>query len=104
MDIKEHTPAPLQHGYQPGIPLIRATLKHSLNRLPVTSTDHPEQICGEARRVGYTSKQEDALALYRLKIRAGPGFPTITLPGFYIIDNGVFQDYERWLQESSAEP
>ena len=85
-----------QHTYIPSVAIIRATLKYSSNKLPVSTLSNPELICGEARRIGYTGKLDSDLALYRLKIKMGKEYPTLTLPGLYIIEDGMFQDYEEW--------
>jgi hypothetical protein len=98
--MKEQPLLERQHIYIPAIAITRATLKHSWNKLPVATTTAPEQICGEARRIGYTGKNENDLALYRLKIRPGHGLSTVTLPGLYIIENALFQDYEDWKRQS----
>ncbi|GCE47899.1 hypothetical protein EI42_06185 [Thermosporothrix hazakensis] len=97
--MSEHRLLRRQRIYIPAVSINRATLKHSWIRVLVATLDEPEQICGVARRIGYTGKQEDALALYRLKIKQGHGHPTVTLPGIYIIDDGLFQDYEEWKQK-----
>lgn len=99
MSMKENVALHPQHTYIPAVAIARATLKHSWNKLPVATAAVPDQICGEARRIGYTGKLESDLALYRLKIRAGKGLPTMTLPSLYIIENGLFMDYEQWMQE-----
>ena len=85
-----------QYTYIPAIAIERATLKHSWSRLPVATLSAPDSICGEARRIGYTGKQDNDLALYRLKIKHAHHFPTMTLPGLYIIDQGRFLDYDLW--------
>jgi hypothetical protein len=90
--------SPQPHYYIPAVAIQRATLKHSANRLAVATDTAPGQICGEARRIGYTGKGENDLALYRLKIKPGQGQPTTTLPGLYIIEGGQFLDYEQWKQ------
>lgn len=82
----------IQHTYIPAIAIQHATLKHSWNKVPVATIAAPEQVCGEARRIGYTGKLDSDSALYRLKIKQG--LPTVTLPGLYIIENGIFQEYE----------
>ncbi|GAC1366704.1 MAG: hypothetical protein NVS2B12_17910 [Ktedonobacteraceae bacterium] len=89
-----------QQTYIPTVAIIRATLKYSSGKLPVSTMSNPGQICGEARRIGYTGKLDSDLALYRLKIKTGKDHPTFTLPGLYIIENGVFQDYEQWKQRT----
>lgn len=85
-----------QRTYIPVVAIERATLKHSWNRIAVALASEPERVCGEARRIGYTGRDEHALALYRLKIKPGGGLSTTTLPSMYIIDAGIFQDYEEW--------
>lgn len=80
--------------YIPAIAITRATLKHSWSRVPVATTSAPNQVCGEARRIGYTGKKESDLALYRLKIKPHTGSPTMTLPNLYVIDDGSFEEYE----------
>lgn len=80
--------------YIPAVSITRATLKHSWGRIPVATTSDPETICGEARRIGYAGKDDGDLALYRLKIKQSQRLPTITLPGLYVLDEGMFRDYE----------
>lgn len=97
--MKEHVVLQPQHIYIPAVAIVRATLKHSCNKLPIATAASPDKICGEARRIGYTGKQEGDLALYRLKVKVGKDLPTMTLPSLYIIENGSFVDYEQWQQE-----
>jgi hypothetical protein len=87
---------PPQQTYIPAVAIRRATLKHSWSRLPVATLSAPQSICGEARRIGYTGKCDNDLALYRLKIKHAEHLPTMTLPGLYIIDQGCFLDYDLW--------
>ncbi len=97
--MKEPVALQPQHIYIPAVAIMRATLKHSCNKLPVATAAAPDHICGEARRIGYTGKREGDLALYRLKVKVSKDLPTMTLPSFYIIENGLFVDYEQWQQE-----
>src|SRR5579883_261441 len=97
--MKEPVVLQPQHIYIPAVAIARATFKHSWNKLPVATVAAPDHVCGEARRIGYTGKQEGDLALYRLKVKVGKGLPTMTLPSLYIIENGLFVDYEQWQQE-----
>ncbi len=94
---------PSQQTYVPAIGIARATLKHSWGRMGVVTSATPDQLCGEARRIGYTGKEDDALALYRLKIKLGNGLPTVTLPNLYLVEEGRFIDYEQWYQEKDAQ-
>lgn len=94
--MSEHILLERPHTYVPIIAITRATLKHSWSKIPVATAIVPDQICGEARRIGYAGKDENDLALYRLKIRPGRGLSTVTLPAIYIIEDGIFQDYEDW--------
>ena len=101
--MKEQVQLPPQFTYIPAVAIQRATLKHSWNKIAVATAAVPDITCGEARRIGYTGKLENDLALYRLKIRQGNSQPTVTLPGLYIIDKGVFLDYEEWRQAGGSD-
>jgi|YelNatPaOPRAMG01_1025707.scaffolds.fasta_scaffold308760_1 hypothetical protein len=103
-DMSRDLLLPSQHTYIPAIGITRATHKHSWGRMGVATVATPDQLCGEARRIGYTGKDDDALALYRLKIKLGGGLPTVTLPSLYIVEDGCFVDYEQWCQAQSSEP
>jgi hypothetical protein len=94
--MDKHQLVPMQQIYIPVIATVSATLRHSLRKLEITTTHMPEQICGIAQRIGYTGNQRQDLAIYRLKVKGKRSFSSITLPGFYIIENGVFVDYEQW--------
>jgi len=97
--MNKHLSEPQSQTYVPAVGIVRATLKHSTNKLPVCPSTNTEQICGEARRIGYTGKQDHDMALYRLKIRVGQSNQIITLPGYYLIEDGLFQEYEQWKQK-----
>ncbi|HLG78971.1 MAG TPA: hypothetical protein VKX46_21345 [Ktedonobacteraceae bacterium] len=84
-----------EHTYVPAVAIMRATRRHSLQKVPVVMNTTPRQVCGDARRIGYTGTQDSDLALYRIKIRPGNGQPTMTLPAFYILEGGVFREYEQ---------
>ncbi len=93
--INHELPMQPQRTYVPAIAIMRATLKHSWGRISVATAYAPQKLCGKACRIGYTGKDEDDLAIYRLKIKIGDGIPTVTLPGLYIIENGKFVEYEQ---------
>ena len=95
-DHAADTPANL---YVPLLAILEATFKHSLAKLEVAILNAPEEVCGIAQRVGYTGSKDTDVAIYRLKIRGGRFRSTITLPGFYVIDKGIFTDYELWSKE-----
>lgn len=92
-----------QQTYISAIAICRATLKHSWGRLPVVTFSEPKSVCEEARRIGYTGKYDNDLALYRLKIKHADHLPTMTLPGLYIIDQGHFLDYDLWQRSQQSE-
>ena len=85
--------------YVPSIAISEATFKHSLAKLEVAVLHAPDEICGIAQRVGYTGSKDTDVAIYRLKIRGVRFRSTITLPGFYVIDKGIFTDYELWSKD-----
>jgi hypothetical protein len=92
-----HDPPPLaQLTYAPAITITDATLRHSMQKLPLIIVGKPDRICGMAQRIGYTGNKDDDLAIYRLKIKVGEDKVTITLPGFFVIEEGIFKDYEQW--------
>ena len=86
--------------YVPAVPISRATYRKSWNKIPVATTDAPNQICGMALRVGYTGRQDHDLAIYRLKVRAGQANLVFTIPGFFVIEQGMFVDYDHWLNNN----
>ncbi len=94
--MNHHLQTPDQLTYVPAVAITHVTLRHSLQKIPVVIAGQPERICGMAQRIGYTGNGGDDLAIYRLKVRAGSDLPTITLPGFFVIEDGIFKDYERW--------
>ncbi|HLI08331.1 MAG TPA: hypothetical protein VKV40_17335 [Ktedonobacteraceae bacterium] len=94
--MNHHLQATDQLTYIPAVAITQVTLRHSLQKIPVVIPGEPNRICGMAQRIGYTGNRDNDLAIYRLKIKAGEDFPTITLPGFFVIEDGVFKDYEQW--------
>ena len=89
----------IENVYIPATSIGSATFRHSLSKVQVAIRKAPELICGFAQRVGYTGSQDKDLAIYRLKIKPGKDLPTVTLPGFFVIENGVFLEYEQWCQK-----
>ncbi len=82
--------------YVPLVTILGATYRHSLSRIQIAAMNAPEQHCGIAQRVGYTGSRDNDFAMYRLKVRSRNNRSTITLPGFYILKDNTFIDYERW--------
>jgi len=87
--------------YVPAINIRTATFRHSLSRVQVASINAPGHVCGVAQRVGYTGSQDQDLAIYRLKIKTDNHLATM-LPGFFVIKEGVFLDYEQWCQNKDV--
>ena len=94
--MNQHLQAQSQQTYVPALVLSQFTLKHSLQKFPVAVKGATDHICGTAQRVGYTGNSGDDLAIYRLKVKLGKNFSTITLPGFFVVEDGVFINYEQW--------
>ncbi|GAC1629281.1 MAG: hypothetical protein NVS4B7_18120 [Ktedonobacteraceae bacterium] len=84
----------VQQKYLPAVVPIVGTVKHSARKIAVALLAAPERICGVALRVGYTGTLETDLAIYRLKIRPAPDLPPAALPGFFVLEEGIFQAYE----------
>jgi hypothetical protein len=55
-------------------------------------------VCGRAWRVGRVDGYKEEIAIYRLKtkILLRNRLTTITLPGFFVIEQGRFIPWERW--------
>ncbi len=89
--------------FVPTPPITRITVKHMLGKISVSPLSNPGDVCGVARRVGYTGKCSDDLATYRLKIRMGSTKFFETLPSVFVVDNGVFVDYDEWRAKQQTE-
>ena len=101
--MEPQTQATFENVYIPATSIGSATFRHSLSKVQVAIRKAPELICGFAQRVGYTGSQDKDLAIYRLKVKPGKDLPTVTLPGFFVIENGVFLDYEQWCQKREVD-
>jgi hypothetical protein len=81
----------------------------SPSKLPKSSIllalqERPDQICGIAQRVGCTNEANYEQVIYRLKLKAHlVGFFNTTIPGFFVLENGVFLQYVPPDQASSIE-
>jgi hypothetical protein len=82
--------------YVPVPARARMTWGYSLYQLLVAPSDAPDQVCGVARRVGYTGSTPNAPAIYRLRVKTEGKRRTMTLAGFFIVENGAFVEYDRW--------
>ncbi len=102
MKHKQDLPQAPQQIYMPATSDISPIYEQSLRSFPIVARDNPDRICGVARRVGHTGRGEHDLAIYRLKLKVDfASFKTATLPGFFVIENGVFVPYEEWLSRQS---
>lgn len=88
----------MQLKFVPMKPFEQITAQHNLKRVMIASMDDPERVCGVARRVGFAGTQASDLALYRLKIMKDDGRTFITLPHWFVVDQGRFINYEEWNQ------
>jgi hypothetical protein len=91
-----------QQVYTPAVGINRITVKHAMGKVFVTSTDDPDHVCGIARRIGYTGKSDNDLAIYRLKVRVEPASQVMTLPKLFVVEGGIFVEYEQWCLNSKA--
>lgn len=60
--------------------------------IPIVADDAPNQLCGKAHRVGYTSIAEGKQPLYRLRL-SHVGRKNGMLPGFFLLESGTFVPY-----------
>lgn len=83
-----------QQTYLPAVIPIVGTLKHSLRKVVLARLEAPNQVCGVAQRVGYTGTRETDLAIYRLRVRQSSDRQAATLPGFFVLEDGIFLAYQ----------
>jgi hypothetical protein len=76
--------------------LHSSSTAYSFRYLSIATVTEPERICGVARRIGYTGKDIQALPMYRLKVTEEGGSDLLTLPPFFVLEKGVFVEYEQW--------
>ncbi|SRR6266702_1274442 len=94
-------PPPQEKGFKEGQPVyVPATVNMpsgpllDLIRFPIALQETPDQICGTARRVGHAQIAGQRQVLYRLKRkRMFASRKTATLPGFFLLVNGIFVPY-----------
>ena len=91
MDVFAHTPADSR--YLPIITPLTGTVSHSSRTVSIATVEAPNQVCGRALRIGYVGKLATDFALYRLRVKTSPDLVAITLPGFFILENGFFHGY-----------
>jgi len=102
MEYKQSILTSIQQTYLPTISDASPVFEHSLRSIPIVTRDTPDIVCGVAWRVGSTGKSRSDLAIYRLKLKiAFAGLRTATLPGFFVIENGIFVEYEQWRTRQS---
>ena len=89
--------------FVPTPPVQRITTRQTLGRLQVAPLKQPEAVCGVARRTGYTGKGNEDLATYRLKIKREGSREFMTLPSIFVVENGIFLDYETWHSNQQVE-
>ncbi len=85
--------------YVPAVSISQITARHMMGRVLVARENDPECICGVARRIGYTGTRERDLAIYRLKVKEHASDNATTLPLLYVVDDGLFVDYDMWRQQ-----
>jgi hypothetical protein len=100
--MQQDTSLPSQQVYAPAVGITRITAKHAMGKVFVTSTEAPDRICGIARRIGYTGKQDNDLAIYRLKVKVESSSQVVTLPKLFVVDGGIFVEYEQWCLRSKS--
>ena len=95
MSEEQHKEKSSQQRYIPATSDTSAGFLLHVIRFPIALQDAPGQVCGTAHRVGYAHLASGKQAVYRLKLRMNfAGRKTATLPGFFILVNGVFEEYE----------
>ncbi len=100
--MEQHKQGVIRSTYMPAVSISQITARHTMGRVLVAMVDAPEQVCGVARRIGYTGRHDDDLAIYRLKVKEDARNNTTTLPTLFVVDGGLFVDYEQWHQEHES--
>ena len=101
--MKEYVETGTQQIFVPAPPIQRITIRETLGRIQVASLKQPGYVCGVARRTGYTGKGNEDLATYRLKIKVEGSKAFMTLPSIFVVENGIFLDYEAWHSNQQRE-
>ena len=73
-------------------------------KIPIATQSDPQKRCGIARRIGYTGSSRNDLALYRLKLNTSRLTLTIMLPGYYVLEHGIFRDSQQSEGSTQVEP
>ena len=77
------------------VAISTGTVASSKRKLSVALNEDSEHICGQALRIGYTGSLPTDLALYRLKVKSRSAFPSVTLLGLFVLQHGIFHEYEQ---------
>jgi DNA-binding MarR family transcriptional regulator len=97
MKHKQDLPLAPQQTYLPATSDVSLVFEQSLRNIPIVARDKPDRVCGVARRVGRTGKGKHDPAIYRLKLKVDfASSKAATLPGFFVIENGVFVAFDEW--------
>ena len=72
-----------------------------MKKITIMTREQPDCMCGVARRIGYTGISRESMAIYRLKVVSDGKLITLPLP--FIIEGGVFVEYEQWNHSKKIE-
>src|SRR5437764_4424324 len=83
-----------QNVYIPAMTETSSPSKLPKSSILLALQERPDQVCGIAHRVGCTNEANNEQVIYRLKLKAKlVGFSNTTIPGFFVLKNGVFVQY-----------
>ena len=92
--MEQQKPMRPQQRYVPAETDLPGEILSLRRRFPIALKNVPEQICGIAYRVGWTSKMKRNQALFRLRLNMDhANYGTATLPNLYILEDGIFVEY-----------
>ena len=66
-----------------------------LVKISIATQREPQKMCGIARRIGYTGTSSNDLPLYRLKLDTTRPTLKVTLPGYFVLEQGMFREYHQ---------
>ena len=67
-----------------------------LRKVAFATRENPDDICGVALQVGRAGTGKSDPPIYRLKLKASLGLKSLVLPGFFVLNRGVFIPCEQW--------
>jgi hypothetical protein len=86
-----------QQHYRPTVAFVEKNgVDTSYGRVPLCTCEHPEHVCGIAKKIGYTGREITDRTLYRVKLFTERKLKPVTLPSLFVFDDGLFLELDQW--------